>query len=842
MTPPVPEPASATLDAPILDGPTERLCAGIADGALAPVKLAVVAPGQYGKTALLDHLERACAGNGMTVARYQPYAPPPADLLAERELLVLVDDAHELDPAELATLSRLAADARVGIVLAARPMPRPDGLDALLGRLRGQIVLRPFDVGQVHSCLRAAGATAVSRELARTVQRCTGGVPGFVAEIARATSGDASGHPAQPADGDACAACVAPVYHELQQARADTMTVLLAAEAGASLDLELLAELLDTGQDDVAAVLETARATGLFDADGALLQVGAHALRSFVPAERRDAMRQRIVELRMRDRQPVLPTVLPWMDSGHTGSGFAPAFTTAAEEVMGQDPALAARLFDAAVRAGRPLPSVASRWAEAAARSGEMDTALRLADHAIASEQAHARDEGAQIAAIAHAHRGQLARSAEVARWAGTGYAAVWAAIADTATGGLADAERELHGANGRAQAPTLRLGAAASLARGIVDSVSRPADSVLSTLVTAADELEPAGRDMLLADSPAALAAIAAMHTADLDLAETVLERALATGAGGATLRPRQHLLHAWAALLRGDTGVAAERKAAVARPLAPRDELFAVALDVGIARRERDRGALSEAWTRASTTVIRLPSDLFTLLPLGELVVAAARLGEPERVGGPLRRSLELLRELGEPPLWSGQLHWSRLHAALVTDDSGRASACAAALATCAEREPRLAPLGVAARCWLGTMTGDIDVAAVENAADGLAGAGLRWEASRLAGQAAIRVADRADMRRLLNRARAWHEHGGTGPPADGAGAAAPAGAGALSAREREVAELVVAGMTYKQVGARLFISAKTVEHHVARMRQRLGCTSRAELLSQLSTLLGR
>jgi DNA-binding CsgD family transcriptional regulator len=61
-----------------------------------------------------------------------------------------------------------------------------------------------------------------------------------------------------------------------------------------------------------------------------------------------------------------------------------------------------------------------------------------------------------------------------------------------------------------------------------------------------------------------------------------------------------------------------------------------------------------------------------------------------------------------------------------------------------------------------------------------------------------------------------------------------------GILSDREREVAALVVAGLTYKQVGDRLFISAKTVEHHVARMRQKLGATSRAELFDQLRQLV--
>jgi DNA-binding CsgD family transcriptional regulator len=60
-------------------------------------------------------------------------------------------------------------------------------------------------------------------------------------------------------------------------------------------------------------------------------------------------------------------------------------------------------------------------------------------------------------------------------------------------------------------------------------------------------------------------------------------------------------------------------------------------------------------------------------------------------------------------------------------------------------------------------------------------------------------------------------------------------------LSEREKEVAELVLAGLTYKQVGKRLFISAKTVEHHIGRIKQRLGCANREELLSRLRELLG-
>jgi DNA-binding CsgD family transcriptional regulator len=67
------------------------------------------------------------------------------------------------------------------------------------------------------------------------------------------------------------------------------------------------------------------------------------------------------------------------------------------------------------------------------------------------------------------------------------------------------------------------------------------------------------------------------------------------------------------------------------------------------------------------------------------------------------------------------------------------------------------------------------------------------------------------------------------------------APAGSGArLSDREREVAELLLLGMPYRDIGGQLFISAKTVEHHVARIRRRLGAESRSEMLSMLRAML--
>jgi ATP/maltotriose-dependent transcriptional regulator MalT len=55
---------------------------------------------------------------------------------------------------------------------------------------------------------------------------------------------------------------------------------------------------------------------------------------------------------------------------------------------------------------------------------------------------------------------------------------------------------------------------------------------------------------------------------------------------------------------------------------------------------------------------------------------------------------------------------------------------------------------------------------------------------------------------------------------------------GSGSLSAREREVAELVAAGKRNRDVAAALFLSEKTVESHLARIYDKLGVRSRAAL----------
>jgi DNA-binding CsgD family transcriptional regulator len=57
-------------------------------------------------------------------------------------------------------------------------------------------------------------------------------------------------------------------------------------------------------------------------------------------------------------------------------------------------------------------------------------------------------------------------------------------------------------------------------------------------------------------------------------------------------------------------------------------------------------------------------------------------------------------------------------------------------------------------------------------------------------------------------------------------------PGGPVPLTNREREVAILAASGLTSRAIAERLFLSARTVDNHLARIYAKLGVTSRAEL----------
>lgn len=745
------------------------------------LRVVVAAPGGHGKTALLSEITNS--------------------------LVKVVDDAHLLDDASLRALA-----AEPLLVLAYRPWPRRAVLAELI---RGAVVVTPapFSKEQVREYLHAP------RAVVDFVHAQTGGVPLFVERLGAAT--------------EVSAEVLASFRAELDWLDADLQKFLLAAEAGAAQRLDLLSALLGKDFDEVSDIIEAARATGLLAEDGTLLPIALRAVGALTRAERRIAVRQRLAQLQLDRGGPVLDLVRPLLDTGIGG----PIFVAAAREALATDPALAAQLFKASTGGGSPSAETAAAWATASAMAGDLDSALRLADQVISAPDSSHRRTAAEVAAVALAHRGQLARSTELFRWAATPYAAAFAGIGLIGTGHPTEETPP--------QPPTMLGGAASLMLQGVRQSVAGAETAALSTLVRASSMLEPAGGGVLLPDSPAALAALVAVHCGEPNVAESVLDRAVETSTGGVLMSVRHRLLQAWLHMLRGNLSVAREALMSVRGVFEPRDWIFAVALEVGVARRNSDLTTLRRTWEQACEAVLRHPVDLFSLLPLGEFAAAAARLRDQERLAPHLAQASALLQSLGNPPLWTTQLHWSLLHAAIIDEQHAAAEEHAAALGLNRSHNRYCAVVSAAAESWLDVVAGKVDADRVEEAARGLHAVGQWWDAARLAGQAAIRTSDRQAMVRLLDCARLLQGRPVSVRRVGEVDAAAAQvvveDAGKLSDREREVAQLVLEGMTYKQVGDRLFISAKTVEHHMARMRQRLGSTSRSDLLAQLRHIVG-
>jgi DNA-binding NarL/FixJ family response regulator len=58
-------------------------------------------------------------------------------------------------------------------------------------------------------------------------------------------------------------------------------------------------------------------------------------------------------------------------------------------------------------------------------------------------------------------------------------------------------------------------------------------------------------------------------------------------------------------------------------------------------------------------------------------------------------------------------------------------------------------------------------------------------------------------------------------------------------LSPREAQVLNALAEGMSTKEIAARLRLNMRTIDLHIARLKRRLGCGSRAELVGRAVTL---
>jgi DNA-binding CsgD family transcriptional regulator len=505
-----------------------------------------------------------------------------------------------------------------------------------------------------------------------------------------------------------------------------------------------------------------------------------------------------------------------------------------------RDPAARVRRLRAAVDAG--ATDLRSALADALALCGDCAAAAALADDLLAAPEPGDRVAGARVAASVAAHDGNTAYAAELFTWLGpVPDAAVGsaAAIVYAACGNLAAARQFMEFAY--SGPPTAAARAARSLAEGILLSVESPYPAAAARLgqAVAGEHLRT---PLAMPDSAPALVTLAALHSGDAVRARSVIGRATRAGADP-VYATRHRLMQGWVRMQDGQLAAAAADATAAGDGLHARDALWAAALRAAIARRGGDAGALQDHLAAGMEILAEYSIDLFSLLPLGELWMSAARMRQQDRLAPALDQAFGLLDALGRPAPWSPLLHWAGVHAGILAGDPTAVAPHGQALTALAQLSPFAAALAAAGRVWLQVLADRVDAAAVIAAARGLAGHGLTSDATRLAGQAALQTPDPKASALMLQVARDLKATIGDASvdtvEAEPAARPGPTTT-ALSEREREVAELLVRGMPYRDIGAQLFISAKTVEHHVARIRRRLGAQSRSEMLSMLRAIL--
>lgn len=914
-----------------------------------------------GKSTLLGAVRARLRARGVAhtdspVHALRPPGAPRTDAYSNRtdghpqrgRVALVVDDAHTLGPAEFDLLCAAVDSGEFPVVIALRPRPhdmRLRGLTDLVAR-RGRVIdLRALGATEIAPFARELGMM-VPRGLAQHIHRQTGGIHGGV--VAALTAACATRLDAGVSAVDQ--AVTAWARARLDDADPDLLDALVVAAIGAGLDTGELTEVLDLAPAAAQDLVDRARGSALVTDADLLLAPAVPPLRTLVGDRRFLGVARRLLHARLDAGLLRAHTALLLAESGVRDERLA-EFLCAAAEKAGEE---AVRHYAAAAAAGADPDALAVRWADAAARVGDGDTALRLAEPTLADPDIPLADLAAavRICAGVWTRRGLADRAAQLYTWLGpTRVGPDWA-VAATVLYLSGDAQgAQTLSVNAAQWPPTEATSRAALVANALWDSIgsadsmgarpSGPATRVsgppavgpqanavgtgrnharatngISTAPTGSTngpiglpsrtppnpapgnppgfgsvsattgftaELQAVPRppttlaarrfaSPALAHRGAAVAAASALIQAahsgpapaddggDRFLPCSAVSiavllclsmgdpRRAADALRGPARDPQRLVLGAWVAMLGGDEHSAATLMADV--PLArldPRDRLLAHGVLVGLARRGGDHAALALAWQQAAPLFDEVGADLLTLLPIGELWLAGIRLRDEARLTALVTAADELLRRLGQPPAWSNAFHWYAIQAAIAQESPEALLPHAHRLKTAAAAgDPQAAALADAGRTWVLVLRGQVTRERVEGAVARLSGLGLRWDAARLASEAALAAGDSATATALLKLARTLraqarpHEAPVRAPaPSAPQPRPEPITDTVLSEREREVAELVLLGLTYREIGARLYISAKTVEHHVARMRRRIGAGSRSELLSMLRAM---
>ncbi|MGE2733491.1 isoniazid response ATPase/transcriptional regulator IniR [Mycolicibacterium vaccae] len=788
----------------------------------AVAKLLVTGGFGTGKSSVLAVLRTALRGAGRQVVS----GPGP-----NLDAAVVVDDAHLLGDADLEALAVRAADPAATVIVSALPLAHHRLLRAVtvtLEREQPPVALGPLSPAEIATALPAPAPP----ELVRLLVSATAGLP-FLLHAALAAAGDGAAAVRQAARFG--------LIDRLRRVDGPLLDTLLMSSLSLGLGPDDVAAALRVPPDAALAVVDRARASGLIEPShpAEFLHTVHDSIAQLVgPARHHD------VEIALLSSQLEMATLtedlaLRLAEHGLRDERLAAALTEFAGRSDG--PGRAARLYRGAADAGSAVPS--THLADALALTGDTVTAGRLADALLDSADASERAAAVRVAAALAMQDGSAGQAQELFSWLGPVPDAVVTAAAAVTALAVGDAEALRAAAQAPPSGPPTSVARAGrSLTDGLLATLDGPYPVAVARLSqTLAADHRSFGA---FPDTPAALVALTALHGGDPVRARSVLGRALHgpdTDADHVDVRHR--ILLGWAMMLDGQAPPAGSVSASPHR----RDALWAAALQTAVARRAGDSGAMQRHWYAAMEVLAEYSVDLFTLLPLGELWIAAARLRQVDQLRYALDEAFALLQRLGDPVLWAVPLHWAGVHAGILANAPDAVAPHGQALTAAAPQSAFARALAAGGRTWLRVLAEHVEPAEVAAAARGLAQFGHTSDATRLAGQAALQTADPRVSQAMLQLARDLKQAVAGTEPVPGVDATpatptptSPRGA-ALSDREREVAELLLQGLPYREIGAQLFISAKTVEHHVARIRRRLGAESRTELLSMLRAVLG-
>lgn len=785
----------------------------------------VVGVGGMGKSVFIDQVEKAREAKELPTRVVSARVEPDAESLEhsaglDAVALLVVEDAHLLSPLGIERLLRLAEQRQpreCGLLVTLRPLglPGPSRLRELAADSSSMVQLEEFSAEEVAELCHAVLRTAVPSRIVETLIDATGGHPLLVERAIRLGLSVESDRPSPDV--------LAAVASRVGQMSAEDRAVLGAFAIVGPLIL-----------DDHPEAVDRLRLAGLLPQSGVLAPLGAAVVRRVLTTTETNQSSVLVLSsLRAHGATP-LAVAEQLVTSGALRPEHAEQLVSAGDELLAADPKAALEWFERAVALDSGSPDAQAAKAQALLLLGREADAVAVAAGVLRARAAQPR--ALAVLAGSYAVRGLWTDAAETLAQMGThphGRSGQSAGL-DAASELLCSVLAEQAGAD-PAPAPD-RSDVSSRVVREAAELLLATRSFVDGDITALPDVLRRFGRrvehlalDPSLPVTPHEVGAVAALAAGELRLARAIIESAPSVAVRRAAL----DRLAAWI-----DVRLGAEASQ-VGDADTDDADIVTLATEAAVARRAGDVTAGSRLARGLAAVTATADPDLLNLDAAAELLVLSRRFrvgNVSEEFGARVERFLD---RLGRPPLCTARVAWCGLEAAAAVRDVEAARLHADALVRLGELVPGLRPLAAAAAVWPGVLENQPDIDAVRSAITELRDSGYVWEAARLAGQTAIRVDNAEQAKSLLGEARTLRANQRS-EVASSEDQITPAG---LSEREIEVAERVLNGMSYKEIGSTLYISAKTVEHHVANIRRKLGVSggNRADFLAALKDDLG-